>query len=440
MKITFDTHGNEKQKEAFRAWADNSVSDVVYGGGKGGGKTYVGCALIFGDALMYPDTSYFIARKSLNDLRKYTIPSIYESLDGMNVSRSAYSFNAQDNIFNIHNGSRVLLIDAKYLPSDPLYQRFGSLQFTRGWLEEAGEMDVNAKNNLSAACGRWNNVKYGLCPKILQTCNPSKNYLYSDYYKKYRAGELETWKRFIIALLDDNKMLSDDYKKNLLRSLSPNQIQRLVYGNWEFDDDPSVLCDYSDINDVFFNDHIKEGESWITADLAMKGRDRFIVIHWRGFVGRIVVDKTKCTGKEIEQDLRRIMIETGTPRSRVIVDADGLGSYLESYLNGITEFKGNASATDNLYNNIRSQCYFKVAEKVNKHEIKIICNDEQRESLKDELGVLRQDDIYSDDKKKKIISKDIMKDLLGKSPDIMDNLEMRMYPEVKRSNKLITHF
>lgn len=439
MEITFETHGNEKQKEAAKAWLNPDISDIVFGGGKGGGKSYLGCSLIFGDALLYPNTSYFIARKSLNDLRKYTVPSIYEVFNHWGISSGYYNFNAQDSIFNLHNKSRVLLLDAKPIPSDPLFMRFGSMQFTRGWIEEAGEFESAAKNNLMASIGRWNNKKYGLSPKLLQTCNPSKNYLYSDYYKKAKEGTLEPWKAFITSLLDDNKMLSPEYKTNLLRSLTQNQIERLVRGNWEFDDDPSTLCDYRDICDLFYNDHIKPGaDKWITADLAMKGRDRFIAMYWDGFIGSIMIDKKISTGKEIEEDLRKLSSETGTPRSHIIADTDGMGNYLESYLNNIVEFKGNTKASDELYNNMRSQCYFKVAEKVNKHEIKIICqNKEQEESLKDELGVLKIDDINADDKKKKIIPKDKMKELLGKSPDIMDNLEMRMYPECKKQGSKI---
>ena len=52
MKLLFDTHGNEKQKECCRAWADPVVTDIVYGGAKGGAKSFTGCKLIFHDALV----------------------------------------------------------------------------------------------------------------------------------------------------------------------------------------------------------------------------------------------------------------------------------------------------------------------------------------------------------------------------------------------------
>ena len=50
-RLQFDTKGNEKQKEVARLWLDDSVTDILYAGTKGAGKSYLGCSLIAGDAL-----------------------------------------------------------------------------------------------------------------------------------------------------------------------------------------------------------------------------------------------------------------------------------------------------------------------------------------------------------------------------------------------------
>lgn len=121
MDITFDTYGNEKQKYCAELWGDNIKTDIVYGGAKGGGKSYLGVSLIFGNAMMYPNTHYFIARASLTSLRKYTIPSIHEVFSHWGITDNYYKYNGMDNYFNLYNGSKVYLIDAKYLPSDPLF-------------------------------------------------------------------------------------------------------------------------------------------------------------------------------------------------------------------------------------------------------------------------------------------------------------------------------
>ncbi len=432
MELIFNTNGNEKQKDVARAWLNSSVTDIVYGGSKGSGKSFLGCSLIFGDAFLHPNTYYFIARSSLTDLRKFTIPSVHEVLNHWGIPPTMYTYNGQDNFFQLKNGSRVYMLSANYLPSDPLYMRFGSMQMTRGWIEEAGEFEKAAKNNLAASIGRWKNDTYKLTPKLLQTCNPAKNYLYSDYYRPYKDGSLDPWKRFIQAFPQDNKMLPDGYLENLNRTLDRNQKERLLFGNWEFDDDPTVLCDYDAICDAFTNDHIRPtGDKSISADLAMQGRDRFVAGVWDGDVVEIALDKTKATGKEIQQALQQLMVTHGVPRSKTVADSDGLGAYLESYLNGIKEFHGGAKANDAEYVNLKSECAYKLAEKINKRLIKIICSDEQKQRIIDELSVLKSDSVDNDEGKKRIIKKDQMKELLGRSPDYLDMLLMRQVFDVR---------
>lgn len=437
MKIKFDTHGNEKQKEVCRAWVDDSVTDLAYGGSKGSGKSYLGCSLIFSDALTYPETFYFIARKQLIDLRKYTIPSVHEVFEHWGLSNKYYRYQGNDNYFELYNKSRVYLLDAKYMPTDPLYQRFGSMQMTRGWIEEAGEFNIEAKSNLQASIGRWKNNVYNLAPKLLQTCNPAKNYLYSDYYKKNKEGSLESWKRFIQALPTDNKRLPDGYLLNLERTLSKSQKERLLHGNWEFDDDPTLLVDYDAICDVFTNEHVKPGpDRSISADLAMKGRDRFVAGSWRGLVCRVAIDKPYSPGKMIETDLKALMQTDGVGRSRTVADSDGLGSFLESYIEGIKEFHNGGVAIDSKkYANLKAECAYKLADVINKRQLKIICTKEQEEAIKDELGVLKEISGLDDTQKKRIISKEDMKNLLGHSPDYLDMLIMGMYFLIKPPSK-----
>ncbi len=77
MEIKFKTR-NARQLEAAKYWCDAATEQILYGGAKAGGKSYLGASLIMADALIYPETHYFIARKELTDLRKFTIPTIHE--------------------------------------------------------------------------------------------------------------------------------------------------------------------------------------------------------------------------------------------------------------------------------------------------------------------------------------------------------------------------
>lgn len=433
MTICFDTKGNEKQKEVARLWHDDVHTDILYGGSKGSGKSYLGCSLIFMDAFAYPGTFYFIARKTAADIVRYTLPSIYEVFGHWGITKDAYKFNGQYNYFELYNGSRVYLVDAKYMPTDPMYERFGSMQMTRGWIEEAGEFTREAKSHLQASIGRWKNDDYHLQGKLLMTCNPTNNFLYTEYYQKWKANELPSWRAYVAALPTDNKMLPKGYIDGLLRTLSPSQISRLVHGNWDYDDDPTWLVDYAAVCDMFTNTFVKEGEPYISTDLAGKGRDKWVLCNWKGLTCRIPVVRGFAEGKEIEETLERTAGESGVPRSHIVSDSDGLGFFLESYVNGIVEFHGNARANDSdRYANLRSECYFKLAELVNKRKIHIICDDSTADLIKSEFAVLKSEDTNAAESKRKIISKDKMKELLGHSPDYLDALMMRMVFETKQ--------
>ena len=83
--------------------------------------------------------------------------------------------------------------------------------------------------------------------------------------------------------------------------------------------------------------------------------------------------------------------------------------------------------------NLKSECGFKLAELINKRQIKIICtSDEQKERIKEELQILKQDKVDEDEKRKRIIKKEKMKELLQRSPDYLDMLLMKMYFHVKK--------
>ncbi len=450
MKLTFDTSGNEKQKQAVRYWIDNETFEIIYGGSKGSGKSYLGCQLIFADAFTYPGTNYFIARESLNDLRKYTLPSIYEVFTSWGITLGYYKFNGQDNLFTLHNGSVVYLLEAAYQPRDPEYYRFGSMQMTRGWIEEAGQLAEEAKNNLAASIGRWCNDKYDLKGKLLQTCNPSKNYLYKDY-KKNKEGKLDSHKKFIQALPTDNQKLDSGYLENLHKILSMNQKQRLLFGNWEYDDDPSVLVDYENIINLYNNHHILNKneagvlistktndnkilrQKYITCDVARLGDDKTVIWVWHGLNALHLVVLEKKTTDEVAKVIKELQSKFNVPMSNTIIDADGIGGGVVDQLKGCVSFVNNSSPfKKENFTNLKSQCYFKLASLINSKDILITVRGEWEEKLSEELEMVKEKDPDADGKKS-VISKEDVKKILGRSPDYSDALMLRMYPVCKES-------
>jgi hypothetical protein len=436
MKITFDTNNNHKQKEVCRYWVDPSIKDIVYGGSKGSGKSYLGASLIFGDALIYPETHYFIARKKLNDLRKFTLPTINEVFSNWGLTQDYYKYNGQDNYFQLYNGSKVFLLEAKYLPSDPQYMRFGSMQMTRGWIEEAGEFETDAKENLEASIGRWKNDVYNITGKLLQTCNPSKNYLYKEYYKKHKAGELDKQKRFVQALPEDNKMLDKGYLENLNRILSKNAKERLLKGNWEYDDDPTTLCDYESIIDIFTNVP-QNGDMYITADIARLGSDKAVIKVWNGWDVVEIVEFAISKTTEIQMAINSLRAKYKIPTSQCIADEDGVGGGVVDNCK-IKGFVNNSRALNNEnYNNLQSQCAYKLADKINDSTLSISAEvtPKQQEEIIEELEQLKTWKEDSDNKLQ-ILPKQNIKENIGRSPDYRDALLMRVYFDLMPKTKV----
>lgn len=417
----------DKQVQAAEYWIDDTSEEILYGGSKGCGKSFLGCSLIFFDALLYPGTHYFIARHNLNDLKKYTTPSVIEMFSKLDLSFTDYvTFNGQDNYFDLHNGSKVFYIDCRYLPSDSEYHRFGSLQFTRGWFEEIGQIDSLAIINLSVAVGRWKNSEYKLKRKILMTCNPNKGYAYNNYYLPDKNGTLEDYRKFIQALPADNKYLTSDYIDSLNR-LPANEKERLLFGNWEFDSDPTTLIGYETISNMFSNDFVQPGKKRIVADIARFGSDRCIIAVWNGLQMIDYLIFNISSAVEIQNAITALKIKYAVQSSDILVDSDGVGGPIQDNLK-CQGFIANSKPVNPNYQNLKSECGYKLAEFASKIWIKRDLPDKEIEMIKQELSMLKT---YDQDKdgKLRLLPKEKIKEHIGRSPDWLDVFLMRMYFE-----------
>ncbi len=434
MILTFNSHGNEKQKEVYRLWANHTTTDIVYGGSKGSGKSYLGCSLVIGDCLMYPGVHLFIARKKLNDLRKFTIPSIHEVFKAWGITEQYYKHNGQDNFFEFHNGSKLFLLEAAYLPSDPLFERFGSMQMTRGWIEEAGEFEKAAKDNLFASCGRWKNDEYNLTRKLLQTCNPKKNYLYSDYYQPHQKGTLKASAAFVQALPQDNKKLAAGYLEHLQEILDEKARQRLLEGNWDYDDNALALYTYDKICDLFTNAFVQgSGQRYLSADIAYLGADIFVITIWDGFIVEKVIAIDKIDETAIGAKLIELATQYRVPYSHIVYDADGLRKFTANSLKRLTAAKPFTNNAQPLrgknYKNLKTECAFKLKELIEADLVFIKCNDFRKQLIADLEQVNRE--AIDDEGKIKLESKKDYKLRTGRSLDFFDSLLMRMIFELR---------
>lgn len=454
MKLQFKTR-NDKQIQAVKAWIDPTISEIVYGGAKGGGKSFLGASMIFSDALTYDGTQYFIARAELNDLRKFTQPTIKEVFDKWGLKLEDYAkFNGQDNYYNLINGSKVFLISCKPLPSDPLFERFGSMQMTRGWIEEAGEVMAAAKGNLRLSIGRWKNNEYNIKGKLLMTCNPKKGWLKREYVDKWKKNTLESHSVFIQAFASDNTYLPEDYVQTLNSEKDPVRKARLADGDWEYDTTFGSYFESEAIGDLWTNTlpDVTDSDKFMTIDVARNGPDKTVLHFWKGFnlYKTEVYQKqdTRITALRVKEAARRESI----PYSHIIADDDGVGGGVVDNCVGIHGFVNNGQPLPNLearyeylekqnFSNLKTQCAWIMAKKVNRHEVAITIEhpgEEFKDQLEQELSLYREKHPDIDTVKKTLITKDEMKDELSRSPDYGDAFIMRAYFTLKREFTVLT--
>lgn len=428
MKLTL------KQTRAIDFLEDDVTNDLLFGGGAGGGKSAFGCYWQIKRRLKYPGTRGLIGRAVLKTLKDTTLNTLFQiaSLQGLK-SNYHYIYNAQRGIVTFpQTESEILLKDLATYPSDPNFDELGSLEITDAFVDETNQISKKAWD-ITKSRIRYKLDDYGLIPKMLGSCNPAKNWVYSDFYKPFKDGMLPKNRQFIQALLSDNPHISKHYRDNLLQ-LDKNSLERLLNGNWEYDDDPAALMSFSKITDIFTNSFVLPGEKYITADIARFGSDHTVIGIWSGMrLFRIVtIEKNKVT--EAADRIKDLCNTYAVPLSNVIVDDDGVGGGVVDIL-GCEGFVNNSSPLPNKetkemenYNHLKSQCYFKMAEMVNNNEL-FIEDHTFRDVIIQEMEQVKQHNMDKDGKKQ-VVPKDKVKELLGRSPDYSDMIMMRMWFEL----------
>ena len=421
-----------KQSIALDLLEDKTTNEVLFGGGAGGGKTALGCYWQLKQRLKYPNTRGLIGRAVLKTLKETTLVSFFQIAKMQNIiSGVHYRFNAQMSQIEFVNGSVILLKDLYAYPSDPNYDELGSLEITDAFIDEANQVDDKGRNIIKSRI-RFQLDQNELVPKILYTCNPAKNWAYSEFYKPQQDGSIANNKRFIASLIDDNPYISKHYKENLL-TLDKVSKERLLFGNWEYSSDPAQLIDYEKILDAFRNDFVPIGTSHITCDVARFGSDSTVIGIWSGMRVKLYQFNGKSV-VEVAELIKNFALEHKVPYSNIVVDEDGVGGGVvdilrcKGFVNNSSALKNPISHGKENFDNLKSQCYYKLAELINDSKIYINSDGKQKQLIIEELEQVKQKYV-DNDSSKGIIPKDKVKAAIGRSPDFSDCLAMRMYFE-----------
>lgn len=423
---------SRKQKEALKILLDNKHTAVWYWWGAGSGKSYLGITWERLMCIKYPGVRYALLRDTIKNAKATTIKSLEKFYKDYDIpEKFRWKLNEQKSVIKFRNGSEIVLAEGCYYPSDPLYNRFGSLELTGAFIEESAECPVEGIEYIQTRVGRQMNEEYWILWKVLETFNPNPGHVYERYFKgNHKDGDKAI---FIQALVSDNPFIGQQYVDNLERA-SEWIKRRLLYWERKFDDNTWMLYKFDDIQAM--HDNTAHGDKYfLICDVARFGKDTTRISLRRGNNRFRVKTYEKSSVKETIQAITYFVEQYWIKRRDVVVDAVWVWGWVVDWLPDCTSFISNAKPVPtyakNNYNNLRSQCAFYLQEKLQNKEIAINREHEQRD---EDRRLLEQElmntyiDEKSVDQKTSIEPKEKMKERIWRSPDLLDTLIMRMYP------------
>jgi hypothetical protein len=269
------------------------------------------------------------------------------------------------------------------------------------------------------------------------SCNPSRNWVYNEYYKKSLDGTLEPYKCFVPALSTDNEFITKHYITSLERQDEVTK-RRLLYGQWDYEDQLG-LFKYDNLLDMFDDDPMNlittNSGKIISIDVARLGKDKTCIIIWDHLN---IIEVKELSRKRLDEQaniIREIMTKYNiTNNKQLIFDTDGVGGGLADMFNGCVEIVNNSRpVNEENYQNLKTQLYYKLSEQINLGNIKIYnVNGDQKTRILQELQIIKRENADQDGKIK-MTNKEQIKIQIGRSPDLSDSMAFRMIKLLKKS-------
>ena len=241
---------------------------------------------------------------------------------------------------------------------------------------------------------------------------------------------------FIPAKATDNKHLSKNYIEQLEHSDEVTR-QRLLFGNFDYDDTEWKVFSTDEVLDLFTNNIEAREDPYITCDVARLGNDKTIISVWKWLEVIKFVRMEKQTTDVIANKIKELEYWYKVPRHHIVIDTDWVWWWVADQLRGCYQFHNNSrpieSEVDNNYWNLKAQCYFKLHFLSEKRLIRINASGKDKDEIILELENILRKKPDSDSKILLESKEDMKKRLWDNSPDIADSIMMRMVFELNQS-------
>jgi len=410
---------SRKQSDAWWALQSDVVEEVLYGGAKGGGKSWFGCHWMYFEC-------YEIARRYVPESRRHPIPVAFmgrkvakrfkeTTLDTWKRFIPADRYSIKGDPAEITIADRVLIRTGGLDDRDDV-EKFNSAEFARIFIDQAEE---TMKDDISVMRASLRLTIGGrrVPPKVLWTANPRQCWLKEDFIDNPTPERV-----FIKALPTDNTKMDglDAYLKKLNDAFKhrPELLAAYLEGKWDAFEGGDQLILNRWIDDAYNNEtYIADTGKLISCDPSRFGDDETPIFLMEGtdIADKLILGKasTVVVADAIVDMSRR------NGHCPAVIDSIGIGAGVVDSCRekgvSVIEFNSAASQEKEKYYNLRAEAWFKASKDFSEHKIRLtLPNTTLRKQLVIPTYSFRNGRILVEDKK------DIKKRLGGSSPDWAD--------------------
>ena len=373
MEITYKL--TQKQTLAFDYLTDEEDRKILFGGAKGGGKSFLLCLWV------YQWAKHLIELFKIDKPLKYSLPVGFigrkQGVDFTDTTLETFKKIIPPGSYEIRSQDKEIIVDGKVkilfggLDDRDVVKKFNSAEFAFIGLDQAEETIRDDVSVLQATLRlKYNSIKPPY--KEIYTANPAECWLKDDFVRSGKEGCT-----FIPALPDDNPYLPINYKQTLKEAFSydPALLKAYLLGDWDaFIDQEGFLISPQDVNNAktITIDEEDDALRIVSCDVATKHGENLTVILTRiGHTIKEITLKNKIPTTETKRLIKKQY--EAIEGDSVVVDSDGIGEGVGDMLLGdkigILEFHGGYGykAVDTLrFKNLRSQFYWVVSKKLEK--------------------------------------------------------------------------
>ena len=201
-------------------------------------NSYIGSAWLVSSCMRFPNIRAVVARKTIKSLKESTFITIKKVMKEWGLKEDEnFCINNIEGTITFWNESVIMMKEMADLPADLDFSRFGSMEATIVFVDEASEISERAADVMFSRI-RWKTSETFKTPKMFLSCNPAACWLRERFVQdeegnpvKCRDGEV-----FIRFSIFDNpdESFRQIYEASLNKIKNNATRERLLYGNWDF--------------------------------------------------------------------------------------------------------------------------------------------------------------------------------------------------------------